>query len=161
MEGAMNGARRWLCCSLLAAAAFAPKGCPNKPAGASTVNLVVAADTDLNPDPSGQALSVVVRVYQLKDKGRLEAADYSAIAKSDRDALSDDFLDRQERVLQPGSQEALQIKMNPMASYLGVVALFRNPSGDAWRAIIPVSGKKPKVRLSLKGDSIEVGSVSK
>src|SRR5579863_1218414 len=140
----MNGTNRLLGCSVLAAVLFAPKGCPNKPAAASAVNVVIAADSDLNPDPSGQALSVVVRVYQLKDKGRLEAADYSSIAKSDKDTLSDDYLDRQERVLQPGSQETLQIKTNPMASYLGIVALFRNPSGDSWRAVIPISGKKPR-----------------
>lgn len=157
----MTGTNRFLGCSVLATVLFAPKGCPNKPAAASSVNVTIAADTDLNPDPSGQALSVVVRVYQLKDKGRLEAADYSSMTKSDKDTLSDDFLDRQERVLQPGSQEMLQIKTNPMASYLGVVALFRNPSGDGWRAIVPIGGKKPKVRLNLRGDSIEVGSVTK
>jgi type VI secretion system protein VasD len=131
-------------------------GCPKEPA---RVNVVLSAAQNVNPDPSGQPLSVVVRIYQLKDSGRLESADYNAIWKSDKETLSDDFLDRQERIVQPGAREALEIKANPLTAYLGVVALFRNPSGDTWRKIIPVKGKNPKITLSIREQSIEISSV--
>ncbi len=145
----------WL---LVCAGLFFVTACPKEPA---RVNISLAATSNINPDPSGQALSVVVRVYQLKDKGRLEAADYNSILKSDRETLSDDFLDRQERVVQPGTQEMLEIKANPAAAYIGVVALFRNPSGESWRKIIPISGKTPKIRLTLREQNIELVSASK
>ncbi len=154
----MKNANRLLVKSVFALSLFLLMGCPKKNA---LVNIVMTGAPNVNPDPSGQALSVVVRVYQLKDKGRLEAADYNAIWRSDKETLSDDFLDRQERVVQPGTQEMLEIKTNPMAAYLGVVALFRNPSGDTWRRIIPISGKKPKISLSLREHSIELSSVDK
>jgi type VI secretion system protein VasD len=154
----MKHARQLLWCSMIASGFLLLTACPKEPA---RINMVLAAGPNVNPDPSGQALSVVVRIYQLKDKGRLEAADYNAIWKSDKDTLSDDFLDRQERVVQPGTQEMLEIKANPMAAYLGVVALFRNPTGDTWRKIIPIKGKNLKVSLSLREQSIELTSLGK
>jgi len=154
----MKNANRVLVWFVVAVSFFLLMGCPKQSA---RVNMVVVAAPNVNPDPSGQALSVVVRIYQLKDKGRLEAADYNAIWRTDKETLSDDFLDRQERVVQPGTQEMLEIKANPMATYLGVVALFRNPSGDTWRKIIPISGKNPKISLNLREHSIELSSVGK
>jgi type VI secretion system protein VasD len=146
-----------LCVMILTFAA--PKGCPKQPAKSNLqpITIQLEAAQDVNPDPSGQPLSVVVRVYQLKDEGRFDAADYNALWKSDKETLSDDFLDVQERDVQPGSQETLDIKANPMAAYLGIVALFRNPSGDTWRKVIPIRGKKLAYKVSLRQNSVEVG----
>ena len=109
----MKTARRLLLWTLSGPVIFLLAGCPKQP---TRINVVLSAATDVNPDPSGQALSVVVRIYQLKDKGRLESADYNAILRSDKEALSDDLLERQERVVQPGTQEMLEIQANPMSS---------------------------------------------
>ncbi|HYK89258.1 MAG TPA: type VI secretion system lipoprotein TssJ, partial [Acidobacteriota bacterium] len=122
----MKNFGRLLWLSVVCAGLLFVTACPKQPA---RVDIALAATPNINPDPSGQPLSVVVRIYQLKDKGRLESADYPSIWKSDRETLSDDFLDRQERVVQPGTQEMLEIKTNPAAAYLGIVALFRNPTG--------------------------------
>jgi len=131
-------------------------GCPKQPV---KVNVVLNAASAINQDAGGQALSVVVRIYQLKDKGRLESADYNAIWKSDKVALSDDLLEQQERIVQPGTQEMIEIQTNPMARYLGAVALFRNPSGDNWRRIIPIGkSKTQKVSLTLRDQTIEFSS---
>ena len=154
----MRGFRRLLWLPMLGAGLLLMTGCPKEPA---QVNLVLAAAPAINPDPSGQPLSVVVRIYQLKDPGRLETADYNAIWKSDKETLSDDFLERQERIVQPGSRETLEIRTNPLAAYLGIVALFRNPSGDTWRKIIPLRGKNPKIGISIREQSIEISSVDK
>lgn len=134
-------------------------GCPKEP---TRVSMVMTAASDVNPDSKGQALSVVVRVYQLKDRGRLESADYNAMLNSDRETLSDDMLDRQERVVQPGTQEMLEVRANQLANYLGVVALFRNPQGDTWRRVIPIGkGKTQKVTLSLQEQNIVLTSIGK
>ena len=152
----MKNCRRLLWLLIPCAVLLILTGCPKEPA---KVNIVLSAAQNVNPDPSGQPLSVVVRIYQLKDPGRLETADYNSIWKSDKETLSDDFLDRQERIVQPGARETLEIRANPMTAYLGVVALFRNPSGDTWRKIIPVRGKNPKIVFSIREQSIEISSV--
>jgi type VI secretion system protein VasD len=123
--------------------------------------MTLTAESNANPDPSGQPLSVIVRVYQLKDKGRLESADYTAILKSDTQALAGDLLENQERMLKPGALEVMEIRANPAANYLGIVALFRNPSGDGWRRIIPIKGKSQKLMVSLREASIDVVSSGK
>ncbi len=134
-------------------------GCPKEP---TRVSMVMNAAASVNPDAQGKPLSVVVRVYQLKDKGRLEAADYNAILRSDKDTLSDDLLERQERVVQPGTQEILEIRANPMASYLGVVALFRTPQGDSWRRVIPISkSKTQKVAVTLQEQTVVLSTTAK
>jgi type VI secretion system protein VasD len=125
------------------------------------VNMMVNAESNINQDAGGQPLSVIVRVYQLKDKGRLESADYNAILKSDTQALAGDLLENQERILKPGAQEIMEIRANPAANYLGIVALFRNPSGDKWRRIIPILGKSQKLTVSLREASIDVVSSGK
>ena len=140
-------------------------GCPKQ---AAKLAMTLQAAPNVNPDPGGKSLSVVVRVYQLKDKGRLESADYNAIWKLDKDTLSDDFLAVQERVVQPGTQEMLEIQTNPMAKYVGVVALFRNPSGDSWRRLVPIGGKSrpiggktQTISLTLRDQGIELVSAGK
>ena len=89
-------------------------------------------------------------------------ADYNAVWKSDKETLSDDLLERQERTLEPGTQDTLEIRANPAANYIGVVALFRNPQGDSWRRVIPVGkGKTQKVNLSLQEQNIVLTSSGK
>jgi len=154
----MKQGRQLLWPVVLAAGLLLLIGCTKQPA---RVNVALSAASNVNPDSSGHALSVVVRIYQLKDKGRLETADYNAIWKSDREILSEDFLDRQERMVQPGTQEMLEIRTHPMAAYLGVVALFQNPRGDTWRRIVPVQGKNQKIRLDLREQNVEIISVNK
>ena len=150
----MKKSHRLLFCIPIALSVILTAGCPKEPV---RVNMVLNASTNVNPDAAGQALSVVVRVYQLKDKGRIEAADYNALWKSDRETLSDDLLERQERVVQPGTQEMLEIQANPMANYIAAVALFRNPSGDTWRRIIPISkNKAQKLTFTLRENTIEL-----
>jgi len=150
----MRKAHRLLGFCLLAAAAAVTAGCPKEPV---RISMVLDAAVDVNPDPTGQALSVVVRIYQLKDKGRLESADYNAILKSEKETLADDMLQRQERQVEPGTQELLEIAADPMAKYIGVVALFRNPTGDLWRKIILVGkSKTQKIGITLREQVLEV-----
>jgi type VI secretion system protein VasD len=155
----MRTVRRLFVWILFSLALVCLAGCPKEPV---KVSIVLNAASNVNPDTQGQALSVVVRIYQLKDKGRFESADYNAIWKSDKDTLADDLLERQERMIQPGTQEMLEIQANPAANYLGAVALFRNPTGDTWRKVIPIrKNAAQKVGLSLREQSIEIVATSK
>jgi type VI secretion system protein VasD len=143
-----------VCWFLLSLSLIGVLGCPPAP---TRVSMVISATNNVNPDVGGQSLSVVVRLYQLKDKGRMETADYNAIWKSDKETLSDDLLERTERVVQPGTQEMMEVQPNPSASYLAVVALFRNPSGDTWRKIIPLKkGAAQKFGVTLQDQNVEI-----
>ncbi len=149
----MRYVARLLCWFSIFASLILCCACPKQ---AARVNMTVNAAADINRDADGHPLSVVVRVYQLKDKGRLESAEYGALLKSDTLVLAGDLLESKERILQPGAQDILEINSKPETNYLGIVALFRNPSGDSWRKIIPVKGKDLKITVSLRAAGIDV-----
>jgi type VI secretion system protein VasD len=154
----MRTANRLTVWLLLCAGFLSFTACPKEPA---RINMVVSAANNVNPDAGGKPLSVVVRIYQLKDKGRLETADYNSLVKADT-ILAEDVLEKQERVVQPGTQETIEVQANPTAAYVGVVALFRNPTGDAWRKIVPIPRSKLlKLNISLQEHSIDVVSSGK
>jgi len=125
------------------------------------ISVAIAAGPNLNPDASGNPLSVVVRIYQLKDRGRFESADYDTLWKNEKEALADDLLQQLERVIRPGSQEIVDIQENPAATFIGVVALFRNPSGDSWRKIIPVSTKARSISVTLHDYAVDIAPNTK
>jgi type VI secretion system protein VasD len=154
----MTHSHRYIVLLIVLSALLLFVACPKQPV---RLSMVMSAAPNVNPDVSGQPLSVVVRIYQLKDKGRLESADYNALMKSDKDTLAEDLLERQERVVQPGSQQTLDISANPAANYVGVVALFRSPSGETWRKIIPLGGKTQKVTISLHEQVVDVTATGK
>jgi type VI secretion system protein VasD len=125
------------------------------------ISVAISAVSNLNPDSSGNPLSVVVRIYQLKDRGRFERADYDALWKNEKETLADDLIQQVERVLRPGSQEIVAFQGNPAAAFIGVVALFRNPSGDSWRKVIPISSKVGKFSVTLHDYVVEIAPTKK
>src|SRR3954470_6117205 len=60
------------------------------------VELTVTAAEDLNPDASGRASPAVLRVYQLADAAKFQAADYFQLADNDAAILGADSIARVE-----------------------------------------------------------------
>jgi type VI secretion system VasD/TssJ family lipoprotein len=63
--------------------------------------LVVDGASNLNQGPDGQPLPTVVRAYQLKGTGRLEAASLPQMIRNAPEVLRDDVLETQEFTLAP------------------------------------------------------------
>ena len=58
--------------------------------------LALTATQALNQDDSGEALPVVVRVYQLRGKDKFQRATFTELWKKDKELLEGDLLDRKE-----------------------------------------------------------------
>ena len=89
-----------------------------------------AADR-LNTDASGQSLSVVAKIYKLKDRQAfMQASDSVFLEGTSRRGteLSGDAIDVKEVVLTPGQRYEVMEDMPAGAAYLGVVVLFRAPA---------------------------------
>jgi type VI secretion system protein VasD len=109
------------------------------------LDVTVRAAERVNPDESGQSLPTVVRVYQLKAAGAMEAADYGALYGADKEALGEDLLQVDEFVVPPGAEIAKRIARVPEATAIAAVAVLRRPSGASWRSIVSLAaGRKPK-----------------
>ena len=122
--------------------------------GGKAVLMDLVASPTLNADDSGSGLPVVVRIYQLHGKDRLEQADFASLWKADRDVLQDDLISRQEVTVHPNSTVPLSIDRSKKPEFLAVMALFRKPEGTSWRQVIPLQGQKVRfieIRLGDRG----------
>jgi type VI secretion system protein VasD len=105
----------------------------------TTLKLDLTAREAINPDERGHALSVVVRVYQLRDGKAFARASYEQLLSQDRETLGDEMLARHDLLLRPGASVSLNAAVEPNTSQIAVVALFRQPAPPAiWRVSMSV-----------------------
>ncbi|KML60486.1 type VI secretion protein [Burkholderia cepacia] len=101
------------------------------------LNVDLSAREALNPDDAGRATSVVVRVYQLKDRKMFDGASYEDLLKNDRIVLAQDMQASVASVLNPGASASLTQPMQADTKYVAIVAFYRNPgNGDGWKYVI-------------------------
>jgi type VI secretion system protein VasD len=92
----------------------------------------------LNTDPRGESLTLVTRVYKLKDSAAFMQATYASLqtATPARDAaFAQDIVEMREVVMNPGTRNEVIESMPPQAKYLAVVALYRAPAEGRWRFV--------------------------
>jgi type VI secretion system protein VasD len=128
--------------------------------GKKEISLSVAGSKTLNLDDGGEPLPVLVRIYQLKGKEKIEGADFISLWKGDQAILEGDLLDRQEITLLPDTQVVIKVDPKEEAEYLALMALFRKPQGNGWREIIPLKGKKVRsVEISVEEQAVKVSNI--
>ena len=130
--------------------------------GKQEVRVALVSSEVLNLDDSGASLPVVVRVYQLRSKEAFERASFRTLWKSDKEHLQGDLIERKEIVLRPESEVIVELEIDKKkgAAYLGVMALFREASGDRWKTIVPARIRHfnpfttPEVRILVHRQSV-------
>jgi type VI secretion system protein VasD len=103
---------------------------PPKPA-------LIIVSKDVNPDVAGRPSPIVIRVYQLKEEGAFNSANYYALIDKESETLGASLIWREEYELQPGSTRELQLKIPPEARFLAAVAGYRNLNDSRWKALSP------------------------
>lgn len=118
-------------------------GCASGPA---TYDVRGQADPVLNRDVSGKSLSVVVRLYQLKQPTEFSKLAFDSLAsgRPEAELLGAELIDKSEVVVLPGTQHVSTEKLSEDANYLGVVAFFRQPEPHYWRYLIPANQVRSK-----------------
>lgn len=117
------------------------------------LDIVAEADSTINRDPVGNPLSLVVRVYQLKDKGEFPRLthDLATSGRPDPELLGPECLGKSEFTLIPGSVHQGSEELLPGTRYLGVVALFRQPDPEHWRCLAKVDPPKAPTNAAKPG----------
>ena len=113
---------------ITAAFLFALAGC-----GGPMVKVELQSNQGLNPNRQGESLPVVVRVYQLNDKGAFESATFNQLWKQDEGVLGGTLLTRSEIIINPSSNDKVELDRHEQAKYVGIVAVFRNPIDRKWK----------------------------
>lgn len=126
-----------------------------------SVVLRVHAGEQLNTGTNGRSLSVVVRVYHLKNAAAFLRAPYDAFRspEAEKAAFGPDLEGVREVVLTPGQKSETVETMARSAPYLGVVALFRAPAQGRWRfAFEAGNSEKRGVTLGVHGCALSVAT---
>jgi type VI secretion system protein VasD len=128
---------RWLVavCALVVCVAGCKSAPP--PPKPTVVKARIVASANINPRPDGGAQPVHVRLFQLKDDSVFASADFWALVDKGKETLGPTLIQQIQYDMPPGQQRDLELKIDPEAHVLGVVAEFadyRNSNGH-WRAV--------------------------
>jgi type VI secretion system protein VasD len=148
------------CVCVILLAALLAAGCSSD---TKKWRLVLTSTNALNQDDSGEALPVIVRIYQLKGKDRFQQATFKALWKNDKELLEGDLLDRKELTVHPDTETVLDLDLDAKhgAAFFGVMALFRKPDVHSWKELIPAESSSlnpltPKRKLVLDKYTIKM-----
>jgi type VI secretion system protein VasD len=95
------------------------------------VPLRIHASQDLNGDGAKRPLSLVLKVYKLKEYEEFMRAPYDAFSQGT--FKNEEVVSSRELLLLPGQRYEVEELMPKGAKYLGVVALFKSPEMSRWR----------------------------
>lgn len=114
--------------ALLSACASGPKSFMIKGEG----------DPVLNRDINGKSLSVVVRIYQLKDAREFSKLTFDMLAsgRPESELLGPALLDKTDVVVVPGGEYVSTEKLLDETRFVGIVAFFRSPDAYYWRQLV-------------------------
>ncbi|WNC92000.1 type VI secretion system lipoprotein TssJ [Paraburkholderia sp. FT54] len=124
-----------------------------------TMNVDLVSRASLNSNGAGQALSTVVRIYQLKTPQAFQQLDYAQLQTNDLEALKADLLATKDVVLRPDASASVSEPMNSDAAYVGVVAFFRDAGRDStWKLLIPKKQWKntDPVRIEARDNTLKL-----
>ncbi len=122
----------------------------------TTLHLDIRAREAVNSNARGEALSTVVRIYQLKDRKIFDNTDYPTLLSDDSQALKADLLAEKDLYLQPGGAVMIDMPMEEDARYVAVTGMFMSPDhgSDSWRIVLSRDDLSPdKARVIEAGDN--------
>jgi type VI secretion system protein VasD len=123
------------------------------------LTLRIHAGERLNTDPNSRSLSIVLRIYRLKDTPAFLAAPLEAFKDpaSEKQAFGSDLVEVREVVLTPGQKYEVQETLPVAVTHLAVVAQFRAPAEGRWRFAFATKGAdKTGITLGVHGCAMSV-----
>ena len=119
-------------------------------------NIRFEAGDAINPDSSGRASPLVIRVYELKAVDTFRSAGFFDLYDEPEAVLEGDLLSMEEIILRPDLVEVLPMVLDKKARYIGIVAAFQNIDEAGWKLILDASPKGYKdITVSVDGLGME------
>lgn len=96
-----------------------------------------AGDVILNRDAGGNSLSVVVRIYQLKDAREFAKLTFDTLAdgRSETGLLGAAVLEKTDVIIVPGGNYSGLEKLLDETRFVAIVGFFRRPDAHYWRQL--------------------------
>jgi type VI secretion system protein VasD len=128
-----------------------------------TMNLDFVSRSSSNTSGTGQSLSTVVRIYQLKSPQAFDQLDYAQLQTNDMDALKADLLGSTDLVLRPNANASISEPMDENAQFVAIVAFFLDDGRDStWRLVIPKKQWKATdpVKVEVRDNSLQLAGTN-
>lgn len=133
----------WTGIGLLGVGGLAGCSSPPKPPVTTPVSLTLTGGSDVNPDASGRASPLAVRVYALKTAAPFESADFFSLFEKDQATLGAELVHREEALLRPGESRVLKFTLSADAKSLAFLAAYRDLERARWREVRAVQPGQP------------------
>jgi len=144
--------------ALLLLAACGPVRIAEPPQRRATLHLHAAPG--LNKGPRGQPLSLLMRIYKLRQLAAFERATFDSMLKGAD--LGGDVIEMREVTLVPGQRLEAVEKLDRDVAYIGVVGLFRKPARQQWRlSFAAADAEQQGITVGLQACSMTAGSGAK
>lgn len=148
---------RWRAFGVVFAALLLVGGCASAPPPKGRpVDARIVASEDVNPDRSGVASPISVRIVQLRSDARFGEVEFAAVFDNPQAALGADFVAISEQVLRPGEQRELALDLRPETEFVGAIAAFQALPDAEWKALVRAPKKSKVPGLGDKGLWIRV-----
>ena len=144
----------------MAGVAKPPAELPDAQKPPRNVSIRLHAAQRLNTDAEGRPLALVARIYKLRQSAAFEQAPYDSFldAQKEKTALGADLMEVREVLLVPGQRYEVQEKVSKEAYFIGVVALFRAPAAQRWRATFAAAdAERAGITVGLHACALSVG----
>ncbi|TDW32678.1 type VI secretion system protein VasD [Rhizobium azibense] len=112
--------------------------CMGGPPKSSTVTVTATGQAGMNAAAGGGERPVTLLILRLKDVGKFNSADIFALQSDPSGALGADLVGSEQMTVAPGASASKTVAFPPEATFLGLVALFREPDGRTWRRSVPI-----------------------
>ncbi|KAA5935951.1 type VI secretion system lipoprotein TssJ [Pantoea sp. Bo_2] len=91
-----------------------------------------------NADESQTPLATMVQVYQLKDRQKVDAAEYQKLLRDADSTLKEDIVASKSLLVMPKGSVTLNMPMNEDAKFVAVVGLFNRPDikNNTWKLVL-------------------------
>lgn len=144
---------------LIVLAAITLVACGSKPVTEKTNSFkyAVTASQNINPDINGQPSSVVVRVYQLKNRVNFGNARYEDLFTPNKNTLGAEFIAVNEYLVDPGFNSQLDIDVSTATKFIGIAVGYRSIDTVNWRTIVEMPKKSKLDPIGLfSGRGIQI-----
>lgn len=91
-----------------------------------------------NADEAQTPLATMVRVYQLKDRKNIDAADYQKLLRDADSVLKEDIVASRSLLVMPKGSVTLNMPMDENAQFVAVIGLFNRPDmrNNTWKLVL-------------------------
>lgn len=117
-------------------------------------------EADINPDESGIASPLFIRMYELKAEKIMEKADFIDIFERDKEVLGADLVDMHKlKHFKPGESRSELFVLNKNTKFVGLYAEFLDFKESRFKLVIPVVTNnvfKNSATVSVTGNELNL-----